>query len=310
MAIAIIGAGLAGLTAAQHLAAGGHTVIVFEKSKGLGGRMATRCVGGVQFDHGAQYFRAKNQPFRDQIRHWQAQGCVAEWGDGAFVGTPRMTSPASFLAHGLQLRCNETVTALAQTPQGWAITTAEQQQASQSLSTVILAIPAPQAIALVATANIAMPELHLAHYAPCWAMMLSFAAQDMPTIATGRVDDPMISWIANDSQKPDRSNAVPTLVIHATAAWSREHLELSQAEAGHRLLSRFQQFIGHFPNPLLTLTHRWRYALVEKPVGAPYLWQPKDRIGACGDWCLGSKVEDAYDSGRAMAAAVLADTSA
>ena len=62
--IAIVGAGIAGLAAARRLRAAGLTCTLFDKSPGLGGRMATRREGYLRFDHGAQYFTARGPRFR------------------------------------------------------------------------------------------------------------------------------------------------------------------------------------------------------------------------------------------------------
>jgi hypothetical protein len=67
--IAIIGAGMAGITAARTLVQAGHRVTVFEKSKGAGGRMSTRRSEFGGFDHGAQYFTVRDARFR-QMMQW------------------------------------------------------------------------------------------------------------------------------------------------------------------------------------------------------------------------------------------------
>ena len=121
--VAIIGAGLAGLSCAQALVQAGHQVHVFDKSRGPSGRMSTRRTedpaGPWQCDHGAQYFTARDATFRAEVARWQQAGVAALWDarlasfDGStwstpetplerFVGAPRMTSPAGWLVQGLQ----------------------------------------------------------------------------------------------------------------------------------------------------------------------------------------------------------------
>jgi predicted NAD/FAD-dependent oxidoreductase len=81
--IGIVGAGMAGLSCATLLAAAGHRVVLFDKGRGPGGRMATRRVatdlGEVVFDHGAQYLTARDPDFVTQVERWRDAGHVARW---------------------------------------------------------------------------------------------------------------------------------------------------------------------------------------------------------------------------------------
>jgi NAD(P)-binding Rossmann-like domain len=98
--VAIIGAGIAGLAVAHRLGQSGPRVTLFEKGRGVGGRMATRGISELQFDHGAQYFTVKGDRFRAMAKQWKAAGHADDWFDGAFVGLPAMAAPARALAAG------------------------------------------------------------------------------------------------------------------------------------------------------------------------------------------------------------------
>ena len=77
--VAVVGAGLAGLSCAQALQAGGVAVALFDKSRGVSGRMSTRRGEGWQADHGAQYFTAREPAFVEEVRRWVAAGVAADW---------------------------------------------------------------------------------------------------------------------------------------------------------------------------------------------------------------------------------------
>ncbi|MEP4556332.1 FAD-dependent oxidoreductase, partial [Cobetia amphilecti] len=79
--IAIIGAGIAGLSAATRLAAQGHAVTIFEKARGPGGRLASRRTSEGPIDIGAQYFTARDPRFQSALEQWRAAGVVATWGE-------------------------------------------------------------------------------------------------------------------------------------------------------------------------------------------------------------------------------------
>ena len=277
--IAIIGAGIAGLAAARQLHAAGLACTLFDKGRGVGGRMATRRVDGFHFDHGAQFFTAKGASFGALVAEWRDAGQAAEWFDGAFVGTPGMSTPTNALAaDGLGFGPYEAV---------------------------ILAMPAPQIVPLLAMAGLSFHELAAVRYAPCWALMLGFRAPVAMPWDRLRPDDEAVAWIACGAGKPGREGQAETVVAHATPAWSRNRLEDDAATITRDLLARVQALTGIEAAPDFAASHRWRHALVEQPAGIACLWDAEARIGACGDWALGPRIEAAFDSGEALAAAVI-----
>ncbi|WP_374246109.1 NAD(P)/FAD-dependent oxidoreductase, partial [Zoogloea sp.] len=163
--IAIVGAGIAGLSCATQLQAAGFALTVIDKSRGPGGRMSTRRGDGWQCDHGAQYFTARDPAFRAEVARWQRAGVADLWpariavlggdrGHGQdippdrFVGVPRMTAPARLLADGLPLALSTTVTELRPSPDGWWLVSAEHGLHPTRFDGVLLAVPAPQAVPL------------------------------------------------------------------------------------------------------------------------------------------------------------------
>ena len=306
--IAIIGAGMAGLAAARRLKHHDVDVTIFEKSRGVGGRMATRRVDDLRFDHGAQYFTINDKRFDAVVNEWQAAGHVQEWFEGAFVGTPGMTAPAHAMADGLSILNRCQVTGLRRDENGWALFDENgllDTPDNGRFAAVILALPAPQAAPLAAAAGVLLSGLETVRFAPCWALMLSFSpVVELPDDQM-RPQDQAISWIARNSSKPDRTRTVDTFVVHATADWSRRHLELSSEAAAKELTDQFERLTGIDAQPAFSAAHRWRYAFVEKTAGSAFLWDSSARLGACGDWCLGPRVEAAFDSGNALGAAVI-----
>jgi renalase len=113
-----------------------------------------------------------------------------------------------------------------------------------------------------------------------------------------------VAWIARNDSKPGRDSAPETVVVHATPAWSRAHLDDSAEGAAAALLSDLRPQIGD-AEPAFRMVHRWLYARVEQAAGTPYLWDPARQVGACGDWAVGPRVECAFDSGEALAGAII-----
>ena len=311
--VAIIGAGIAGLACARRLADAGLAVAVFDKGRGIGGRMATRRMG-AGIDHGAQYFTARGAHFQAQVADWLAAGVVAGWdapaavgrSGPAYVGVPGMTAPAQALARGLAVTIGFTVTQIVGRDGGWSLATADRPDGeTRRFDAVVLAVPWPQAGALVTATGVAWPVVTPV-YAPCWALLLAGGGglAGLPDVMAP--DDPVIAWVARGSAKPGRGGGPETAIVHATPDWSRTHLEEPADAVIAAMLDRLRQLAG----PVAaddTAAHRWRYALVEQAAGLPCLWDEAALIGACGDWCLGGRVEAAFDSGRALAVRVMAD---
>ncbi|WP_119166064.1 NAD(P)/FAD-dependent oxidoreductase [Algihabitans albus] len=314
LSVAVVGAGLAGLICARHLAAGGSAVTLFEKSRGLGGRLATRRVGqSLSFDHGAQFITARGAAFRALLQDLEAAGALAVWRPqivGAkagrrnttwWVGTPGMTALFRPLAEGLELRLATRVLAVTEGAEGLRLGL-EGDEAAGPFDRLVLAIPQIQAAELLA----GRPEadaLASVRVAPCWTAMLAFAEPLKTGFDVRQADDGLLSWIARNASKPGRDPAAETWVLQADPDWSAAHLEQEGSEVLAELTSTFAAVAGPLPAAIHATAHRWRYARTVTPLGRPFLGE--DRILVGGDWCLGARAEAAYDSGLAMAEAIL-----
>ncbi len=331
--VAIIGAGLSGLSCAQALHQAGHTVHVFDKSRGPSGRMSTRraedAQGPWQCDHGAQYFTARDAAFRAEVARWQQAGVAALWDarlrsfDGQawstpdtplerFVGTPRMTSPCAWLAQQLVdeaagrdtlTRWQTTVQKLERQPDGWAITSAEHGTHAQRYGAVLLAVPAPQVLPLLSpVAPEGAAVAASARMRGSWAVMVRCAAPVDVAWDGAFVNTGPLRWVARDSSKPGRSGQVnETWLLHASPEWSEAHIECDAAEVLPTLLQAFADLGGPQPAQVQATAHRWRYADTEPALTLGSWWDASARLGLCGDWLNGGKVEGAWLSGRDLA---------
>lgn len=294
MTLAIIGAGMAGLACARMLADAGHTPVVFDKSRGLGGRLATRRAEDLRFDHGAQFVTARGADFRAYLAAHAAPWQPEDAPEGWHVGTPAMNALVKPMAEGLDIRLGNEV-APQREADGWRI-------GEERFDRVISTVPVVQARAL-------FPEmvetLEPVKVAPCYTLMVAFgAAPDWPEMARSRVDD--LAWIARNSAKPGRESVPDCWVIHASPAWSASHLELEKDDACERMLGLLRAARGALPEVAHAAAHRWRYAMTTTPLGRDFVASEDGSLMVGGDWCLGARVEDAWTSGRAIAAAILA----
>lgn len=315
--IAIVGAGLAGLSCAVRLTELGHHVELFEKSRGPAGRMSTKRSEGWAADHGAQYFTARDPMFIEQVKKWVADQTVALWTpeikvyeanqwstfqsqDLRYVGTPAMNTPAKQLAKGLVLHASQTIDALSRKDGQWFLHSAEAGNIAKGFDELILAIPGPQALTLAQHLD---PHIQTitgqSNMKGCWTLMARF--QDRPEVSfeAAFVNQEIISWVARNSSKPQRTGQ-ESWTIQANPLWSQEFIELSKEEVTERMLA-CAKTLGLDCTEAEIVVHRWRYASGSTTATLGFYSNPALHLGMCGDWLNGGRVEGAWLSGYHLA---------
>ena len=327
MHIAIIGAGLAGLTSARQLQDQGHSVVLYEKSGGPGGRMSTRQTDLGGFDHGAQYFTVSSDGFHKHTSAWRKAGWIDTWNgrlasleagvakpagrsQQRLVAVPGMRALAGHLSQGLEVRVNHLVRRIERDGDQWLLSVQHDSvpiaATAGPFDAVIVAMPADQAAALLEPAPAFATQAASVHMAPCWALMLGFQDALPLEYDAAWVQNSRLGWICRDSSKPGRRPG-EHWVCHATAPWSIEHLEDEPERAREKLLKAFHEATGSHVQPMFVAVHRWRYAQALAPLKEDCLWDAELRLGLAGDWFAAGldgsgKVENAVMSAQALVA--------
>jgi len=308
--IAIIGAGIAGLACSDRLGAQGIDTVLFDKGRGAGGRMSTRRIatsaGPVLLDHGAQYFTARDPLFVDQVSAWSRKGLAAPWlvvGSDAWVGTPTMNAPIRNMASPHDVRFSEHVQGLVRDDGAWWLHS--DTGTHGPFDGAIIALPAEQAAPFLGLHDLGMASQAMtARSQPCWTAMIVFDSRLDIDVDHIRETGP-ISWACRNGAKPGREGP-EAWVVQGSGTWSAAHLDVGSLHVAHALLDALVSHRGTAAVPaLLNLTaHRWRFAMT-RGTDQGALWNPTLRLGACGDWLLGPRVELAWLSGRKLADRVL-----
>lgn len=310
--VAVIGAGMAGLAAARSFAANGHAVQVFDKGRGVGGRLSTRRTEWGAFDHGAQYATVRDPAFSSFVAELQAGGAVHVWDavkPGAVIGKPGMSAlvKAGFDGQpGITVLAGFEVAHIGKVAEGFVLSDAAGRHEGP-FDRVVVTAPAPQAAVLLRAFGEPFQRLDDIAYAPSYTLLAAFdhpiEADDLPDLAQ---DGDLSTACRQAARGPDRRTERDLWVVQASPDVSAAHLEREREAMVPTLLRLFQEAIGAaVPQPVYAAGHRWRYALVETPLAEPFLLSADGRIGVGGDGLLGPRVELAFLSGVHCAQAMM-----
>lgn len=311
--ILIIGAGLAGLSAANDLQQAGHQVLVVDKGRGLGGRLAGRRIGDATFDHGAQFMTAREPRFKAAVADWIAAGVAEQWyssypgqpnGHPRYRGVPTMTAVAKHLAIGLDIMRATRVVTVSRQQTGWL---AELDNGNRvSADKLLITSPVPQTLELLEGINIPADKyarLEHIEYESCIAVM---AILDGPTAieAPGAIalEEGPIAWISDNVQKG--VSTVPAVTIHGSGEFSAEHIDHDRTQIGQQLIDAAAQYLGSAQVTEYQV-HGWRYSKpsIVDPDPCLLLSHGTDLppLAVAGDAFAGPRFEGAVQSGWAAA---------
>lgn len=331
--VAVIGAGLSGLTCARQLHQAGYSVVVLEKSRGLGGRVATRRLQNTCADHGLRYLENQGDLSHKFIQSLHHAGILKVWTEQIYTLStnnqlvanaqphPRFIAPNGMTAiakhWGLDITIwrSQLVTAIVPQPNGlWEVAlkpTGDEQQASVQARAIVVAIPAPQALMLLQPLETQglpsdfLTQLSSVHFDPCLSAIATFSpaftaqVEELPWQAVEFSHDPSLAWVGVDSLKRSTAQA-PIFVVQSNAEFARRWLDSNDlTAAGQHLLSRAAQvLLPWLAAPTTLHVHRWRYGFAHTPLTTTYLAEnlPLPLV-CCGDWCGGNNVESALHSG-------------
>ncbi|MEL6138170.1 MAG: FAD-dependent oxidoreductase [Cyanobacteria bacterium J06628_6] len=315
MDVTIIGAGLAGITCARALQTAGHRVVLLDKSRGVGGRIATRRLHGTHADHGFRVWAPQHPGLQTLTQELVTEGILQSWAAG-YAAKDGGNAIAKYLAADLTIRRQHRVVRLEPVGPTWRIWSAvpetEEPQPLESPH-VVLTIPAPQAADLLEASGYAeIAPLRAVEYAPCVTVMAGYHGAMAGWPAHQQTVSPSNSpllWMGLDSSKRDA--AAPTVVVmHSTAAFATQTLATDRNQlqpAATELIQAAAALIPGLATPDWWQVHRWRYAFVTHPCLQPFVLLPMHSAHPLlcgGDWCQPNgfkNLDAAYQSGLQLA---------
>ena len=316
--IAIIGAGLSGIVLANELSNYAE-ITVFEKSRGVGGRMATRYADPYQFDHGAQFFTAQSKSFKRFLDPLISSGLVAEWAanfvqfEGKeivmerqwgsqmphYVAVPKMNQMVKFLAEEHNVVLGTHIGKIERLEDVWCLCDKEGQSLG-GFDWVICALPAYQTLQLMPNTFHFYDDLRQIKMSGCFALMLGAENSVELPWQFALVKNSKISTLAVNSSKPGRDTCF-SMVVHSSNEWAEDHLDDDLEGIKQQLLDGVSNILGEkMFIPDHAVLHRWRYANSGKVARRKVMMDAHEKLAACGDWCVQGKVEGAFLSAEAL----------
>lgn len=335
MVVGIVGAGLSGLTAGRILAKAGHEVTIFEKSKGYGGRMATRYAGkklASKMDHGLSYFGVKSDEFREFTAELLDQGLIQTWGDnfvtydgeqildsppnqshGAlYTSTDGMNKIGKYLGRWVDIQTETKVGGLTyfgtnrSKKRSWMMNLTSSN--TFGADAVIIALPAPQAYGIIASTIDETNTLKIVRqidevsYQPAFSLMAGYGSQEVPGWQGVFCRNNPLEFISNENLKRDTQEA--SFVIQSSESFTKEYRNQNEETVSSKILDEFSEIAGGWAaTPDWYQLHFWRYSRAQKVINSSYLeLEDEDApLALVGDYLNGNTVDDAYRSGYKLA---------
>lgn len=308
--IAIIGAGMSGLTVANQLKQQ-TTIELFEKSRGVSGRMSTRYADPFQFDHGAQDFTVRDPAFKEflaphiesgLLKEWKPKLMLLEkgkqarerqWSDIHYVPTPKMNSLCIKLAEDLNVKLNTEIIKVEQKDDDWFLYSKDNNRYGP-FDWVITSIPAAQTIKLLPSAFTKNTNIKNVVMNGCYSVMIAMEQPFPWEWQAAIVKNSPISWMAINSNKPDRG-VHNTLLVQTDNQWAEDRINADTTEIQSLIIKELSCLLSHdFSKTSYITTHRWRYAETKQPAGVDYHLDHDQKLGACGDWFIKGRIEAAF----------------
>jgi renalase len=321
--VVIVGAGMAGLTAAAVLASTGNRLLLLDKGSGVGGRMATRRMGPGKADHGAQFFTARSPEFKQQVARWEQAGLVYPWSRGwanSLAQTQEEDSHVRYAAYNgmnalAKVLASELTCTNVTIETGVQVASASANRGDWNLSMtsgriitarmVLFTAPVPQSLALLAAGEIELSpedEVQLSHiqYAPCLCGLFWVEGEvQLPAAGALQRSDTVLTWIA-DNQRKGISPDARIITAHAGQEFSRVYYDYTDEKIVAMMQQELEPFLGS-ATVLEKQIKRWRYSIPTQPSDRRFhqLYANHTAYFA-GDAFGGPRIEGAYLSGLAV----------
>ena len=321
--IAVIGAGLSGITIASIIKEK-FKVEVFEKSRGVGGRMSTRKELPFIFDHGAQFFKIESNDFKNFVAELIAQQIISPWklklayfeGDNLkkikmiqkkhkfYVGVPSMDSIVKYMSKDLCVNLNTKIERIIKQGDKWYIYDQNKKRHGH-YDWIIISLPAEQSLELIAKTICFHSLIKKIKMVGCISLMVGLNKSLNLDYDAALIKNKDIAWLALNNSKPHRKKNT-CLLINSSYEYAKKNSNSSKIKVQKHLLNETRNLINsNLSDAELLKVHQWKYVEAKNHPAEDYFIDRDQKIGVCGDWFINSRVEGAFLSAKKLSNEIL-----
>jgi len=317
MKIAIIGTGVSASILAYLLHEKNHEIILFDKARGVGGRLSGKRTEFGKIEHGAQFFTVKTKEFsefllknfqEDQLKSWHPK--IAAYHNGLFnnlevdykILKPAMNQFSKNLLSDFKVNLTTKIDGLESKLGKWNLYAEEKKFTDFDL--VISTAPPLQSYDLLMNKADFAPKLKNYEMLPTHAFLgVLKKYPDFEYEAVKFLDHEIFSWFAvQNSKDNDRENY--RFILHSKHEWSLQNLDVTLEGFKTIFIRDFQEFINLQEDDFkYSFLHLWRYAspLNYELKESDILFDVKNNLAVCGDYLTGGNIEAAFLSAKNLA---------
>ncbi len=325
--IAIIGSGLSGITIALELKEK-FNIDIFEKSRGVGGRMSTRKESPFTFDHGAQFFKINTTDFMNFVSELLSKKIILPWKfklahfegiklikneviqneDKFFVGVPNMDSILKYLSKKIDIIVNTKIEKIEKRKDGWFLYD-QNNKSYGKYNWVILTLPAEQSKELITKKISFYSLIERIKMKCCFSLMVGIDEPLNLDYDAALIKHTDIAWLAVNNSKPCRPKKY-SLLINSSYDYAAKNFSSAKDKVIKHLLNITSKLVNRkISDSAHIKLHQWKYVEAEKHPAENYFVDFKNKIGVCGDWFINSRVEGAYISANKLSKKIINSSS-
>ena len=305
--IAIIGTGLSAIFSAIHLRKNTDLEInLFDKARGLGGRLATRRAEGGKFDHGAQYFSIERINNLPEIQMLINEGVINNIEDKDIYFSPDgMTNIAKKLLIDFNIFKEHKLVSIDKENENYKLFF--ENGSTFNSDYIIMSCPMPQSLEILNKSKIdydnnLIKDLEDLSYFPCIVVMIKseIKLSNLEKHIGTDVDSKDISWIGDNYGKKV-SSIENYYTIQCSPEFSYENFENEYDETNKKLKHEMEKIFGS--NYQILSNHKWRYSIPKNFYQGDnsLVINEKDFLGLCGDIFTNGRFDGAITSGLSIA---------
>ena len=310
----IIGSGISGATIANALSKK-YSLDLYDKAKGVGGRSSNKKLNNNEsFDHGAQYISPKSVQFKRFIKDLINKKIVKNWlGRHVFlktttnedkkhikiIGKKGNNAISKYLLKDINCNFNSEVIKIINNNKFWEISFSN--GSTKFYKCLILTFPFPQLKKLSKKyIKHSFINKKIKMNANITVMMITKKIKH--NTSSYLFNDKILGWAGNENSKKRFKSSYDLWTLQSTHKWANKMInnnKINKLSNAKILIDKFFKLTGLKRNKILHIkNHGWKYAFNSNPLKIKSYWNNSERLGVCGDWFVGSRVESGWLSAK------------